>query len=331
MPSFSFKQDGSRSQIVAMFDAYHSKNSKLIYYNKDDDSCELEKDDRRFLLRLQYGKTATRYDKNTNQLALDPKFCRMTKPPWKGDFYPFLVDKERVVHYVFGMSGSGKSYLAKKLSKYYSKFVNVFLLTPVEDKEYSAHHLDINKLVEVDNDNDFDEQMRAYKEAKIKLKYKKKKVEDPDLLMDLELAVEKLKPKKRPTGRSEYKLTELYRKIISKGPSLFIYDDTEATSEQAKLQFLQKVQLLTGRHDHINMIILNHMANSGMKTRDTINESHMFTLFNYNRYSQYFMKNYMSMSVNEMGMVKEMLKTSRFVTVYPRMRIVVAQDQVIAF
>lgn len=330
MPSLSFDPDNNNSQIVAVFDAYHSKNSKLVYYNKKQEQCQLEKNDRSFLLRLQYGKTATRYNKNTDQLRLDPRFCRLTKP-LKGEFYPLLMDKERTVHYIFGMSGSGKSYLAKKLSKYYSKFTNVFLLSPVQDSQYSATNLNINDLVELDNENDYEEQLKEYKEAKIKLKYKKKMIDDPMVLMDLEMAVEDLKPKKQPSDKKPYKLTDFYHKLISKGSSLFIYDDTEATPEQDKLQFLQKVQLLTGRHDNINMIILNHMANSGMKTRDTINESHMFTLFNYNRYSQYFMKNYMSMENKEMNMVKEMLNTSRFVTVYPRMRIAVGQDQVISF
>jgi hypothetical protein len=30
------------------------------------------------------------------------------------EFLPFYVNKDRIIHYIFGRSGSGKSYLSKK-------------------------------------------------------------------------------------------------------------------------------------------------------------------------------------------------------------------------
>lgn len=306
------------SVAIALFSAYHKKNSGFLYYNKNGGGNQnYSVEDRDYLLELQYGKDKARYEKNRKLLKLSPKFS-IVRAPHKGGFLPFYpmnAEGERVVHYIAGKSGSGKSYMAKMLSHMYTKMkMNTFLVSPVPDSSYSGTHVDVNDLVVVDDSTDYEQKLKKYQKAKIKLRYQKK-ILTPDEIMKLEMMIIDMKPKKGKNHKV-YKFTEEYYRLI-KMPSLWIYDDTEASADQAKLHFIQNSQLLTGRHDNITMVIINHQSNAGNRTRDVINESHTYTCFQpMNRYTDYFLKTYMSFSRKQIKAVEKILDKSRFCTIY---------------
>lgn len=330
----SFKEN--KGLLIAEFKAYHKKHNKFVFYDKEDenDSDVDDEEQMRELIRLQYGKERTRYLKNFDELELDKRYSMLKKPALEGEFIPFFPQNEhgeRNIMYIFGKSGSGKSTLAKKLSHEFSKVMHVFIISPVVDKEYKGTFLKIGDLVEVDKTNDVVQQKQLYEEAKIKFKYKKKElVSDPEGLCALELALNEMKPDLK-RKRAVYQVSDYYKQITKK-PTLFIYDDTEAEGDKEKLEYLQNLQLLTGRHDGISMMILNHQANNGMKTRHTINESNMFTFFQpFNKYTAYFLKNYLQLDTFVMKKVQELLKNSRYVCIYKNENILLAQNKMITF
>ena len=319
------------SHAIALMDAYHKKNSRFVFYGEGI-AEDLTEEQKKELLHMQHGFEATRYKKHRDELEVNPRLS-MLEPTVKGHFVPFYPvneEGERNVHYIFGRSGSGKSYLAKQLSKWYTKLkVKVFIVSPVEDAAYSGRFVTLDELVEVNQSSSFEMQKKTYETAKIKLKYARAKKLDPDLLMQMELAVLDLKPK-RAKGETLYKTTERYEKLV-KAPSLFIYDDTEV-SDQGKLDFLRNKQLLTGRHQHVNIIIINHQANSGNRTRHVINESNMFTFFKpFNRYTSYFLKQYLQFDARMLNKVKELLKSSRRVTVYKNESVLMSEQKMISW
>ena len=192
--------------------------------------------------------------------------------------------------------------------------LNVFIVTPVPDPSYSGTAVDINDLVVIDDSTDCEKKLKEYQKTKIKLKHQKKHL-TPEEYMELEMLIVDMKPKKGKNAKI-YKFTDAYKRLI-KMPSLWIFDDTEASADQAKLHFIQNSQLLTGRHNNINMIIINHQSNAGHRTRDVINESHTYTCFQpMNRYTEYFLKTYMSFSRKQIKRVEEILEHSRFCTIY---------------
>lgn len=332
----SFTQT-AKSYIIAMFIAYHKKHNQLVFYSKDNNKnhsiSSLNDDDLLKLLQLQYGKTKTRYKKALTELPLQNDAFILNKPV-RGEFIPLFipVENQRFVHAIFGASGSGKSMLAKKLSKYYARYLKCYLITPVPDKDYNAKFVSVDTLVTINSDNDYDKQLKLYNEAKIKLKYKKKmKDVDDKILMELELMVNDMKPKK--TKANIYKLTDEYHKLTSQ-PSLMIFDDTEATPDQAKLQFLQDQILLTGRHKQINMIVIHHQANNGHKTRNLINESNLFTVFDINHYTSYFLEKYLKFTKHEVKSIDNMIKDGGEhtpITIYKKIKTIVSPDCVVKF
>lgn len=319
---------------IALFNAYHKKYSKFVFYTDGPRVDELSDEDRAELMKFQHGSDA-RYKSNWDKLPLDNKLS-IIRSPAKGTFVPFFPmnqENERNIHYIFGRSGSGKSYLAKQLSQFYSKMkTNVYLVTPIPDDDYAGKNLPLASLVEINSASNYEKQKKKYEKARIKLKYAKRGGElDDDVLMAMELAVLDLKPVK---GKSTnlYKTTDKYKKLLEKGPSLFIYDDTEAISDQPALDYLRTQQLLTGRHHHISMIIINHMSNSGNRTRNIINESNQFTFFRpFNRYTHYFLKEYLQFNGKQIAQAKSMLKSSRYVSVYKNESILLAQNKMLSY
>ena len=272
------------------------------------------------LLVLQLGKD---YIKNHGKSRYSLKISKLEAPEGS-QFLPFVpedLNGDRIVHYIFGASGSGKSYLAKKLSAIYNKMVDVYIVSPVEDEGYSGTFVSLEDLVRYDDSNSYEKQKKAYEDARIKFKYAKRSgaIQDPELLMAMEIKINTLKPKRN--ARRLFKFTKLYEEMIER-PTLFIYDDTEATDDQEMLQFLQNSQLVTGRHTKINVLLLNHMPNQlGNKTRNIINEAHLFTFFEINKYTQYFSKVYLSLDYKKQRKVEEMLEHSRYVSINKKMKI----------
>lgn len=330
---------GSDGLLVAVYDAYHKKNSKFVFKHNESQNNQDEEDILE-LLKLQHGKSKARYKKSIENLSLDNNFSLLKAPNVRGNFLPFMPFNafgERMVHYVVGQSGSGKSTLASNLSHYYNKLMNVFIVSPVKDSRYNGTFVDIDKLVEVNSSSDYELQKKQYEEAKIKLKYAKKKghLED-DQLCQLELALNDMKPAK--TKEKSYKLTATYDKLVGHGSSYWIFDDNEAEGRQGKLEFLMNHQLLTGRHSGISMCILNHQATSGMKSRNIINESHIFTLFPpMSRYVKYFLKEYLLFDQNMIKKVDELMSKKAkdvdfgYVTIYKNDRIILSENQIITY
>ena len=241
-------------------------------------------------------------------------------------FYFMNENYDRNIHYIFGKSGVGKSTLAQKLSFYFNKIMDVVIISPIKTGDYKGSFYDINSLVNFNKNQSYEEQNKIYNELKIKFKYfiKKNKMNkneiDMDLLKNIELDLLKQKPDKANEEKL-FETTKLYNDIIKK-PSLFIYDDNEIESNYKKLMYLMNTQLLTGRHQNINMIILNHQSNNGLQTRNIINESNLYTFFNYNRYVNYFLKNYLLLDEKQINICKNLLKYSRFVTIYKDLNII---------
>jgi hypothetical protein len=188
----------------------------------------------------------------------------------------------------------------------------------------------------------------AYKEAKIIFKHKKKLL-TVDERIEMETKIEQMKPK---AGDSEFTLTDQYRELIEstkpsvdvdldgdveadeemRSESLWVYDDCEVADFKKKMEYLQGVQLVTGRHDLISMIILNHLNNDGLKTRLIIAESHVFIVFRpFNKYVRYFLSEYMSFDPNTLRVAQRLLLRSRYIVVYPKLGILASADIIIRY
>lgn len=324
------------SKIIGVYHTPYKNKSKVVYLNKCN-GVETDDEHNRELLLLKFGfvKTRRKYQQKDLKDELSCEDNMLEKPFKNGVFLPFLPlslgSGERVVHYIFGKSGVGKSTMAKNLSYYFQKFMKVYIISPVKDDGYYGKHLDIDDLVEVDENNNFMNKMKEYENAKIKFKYKKQEIEDPDILCQMEMALNEMKPKIK-TKLEVFKTTEKYKNKIGKGNTLWIYDDNEACGDKSKLQFLMESQLLTGRHDNISLIILNHQANNAMKTRNIINEAHIFTFFKpYNRYTKYFLAEYLLVEQMKTRQIKKILDVQdeyAWCSFYTESNIILSKDKV---
>lgn len=250
----------------------------------------------------------------------------LNKPYENGEFVPFMPqsrDNERIITYVIGPSGSGKSTIAQKINGLYNKLnIKSYILSPVKDDKYVAKYLNIEDLVVVHEDDE--SRKKKYEEAKIRFKYKKALIDDPNLLLEMELALNDMKPKLNEKEAS-YEFTQYYKKKISK-PSLFIFDDNEA-QESERLYHLMNNQLICGRHDNISMIILNHLGNKGIQTRNLINESNIFIfLGGFTRYINYFIREYLQMTNLQIREIHRLMNNSRYVVIYRNPKIILSQN-----
>lgn len=198
-------------------------------------------------------------------------------------YIPFtpLVNGERYVHLICGTAGSGKSQLAKTMSRFYSQFMKCVLVTPVPSKDYKCEHIETDQLVQDYADGEYDEAMKEWQKKKIRFKYVKRAKElDQQALRELEIALEVSKPKK-PKNQAEYQLTDRAKQLLEDHKAIFfIFDDCEAEDLVKKNQWLQKKFLLTGRHNGIHMVIINHNFDASTKLgRYIISESHTITIF----------------------------------------------------
>lgn len=331
MISFDDKVDG---KISAAWKSYYKSKSKFVYYNKKEKPGyeNFTENDFLDLYRLQYGIKHVRSKSDMLKYDLDEKYDLLKAPQGKGQFIPFYIPEknQRFVHMINGKSGRGKSTLAKLLSQYYSKFLDVYIISPVQDDDFHGTFLDIKELVDIDTGNDYAMQMKEYERAKIRFKYKKCCIDDPDVLAEMEIALLDMKPKK--TNEKVFKLSDKYKKLIKDAAgSLFIFDDNEAEGQRGKLKFLMDSQLLTGRHDNINMLVLNHQCNNGLETRNLINESNIFTIFDVNRFTKYFMTEYLEMNRFETIFVKKLLEKSRSVTIYKDRNLILSENKIVTF
>ena len=255
----------------------------------------------------------------------------LNRPYDHGEFVPFMpssVDGDRVVYYLFGASGSGKSTLAQKINKLYDKIsIKSYIISPIQDSNYKAKHLQIDQLVAVHEDDQ--SRKKKYEEMKIRFKYKKQMIEDLDQLCEMEIALNDMKPSVNEKEAS-YEFTPYYKKKISK-PTLFVFDDNEA-QESDRLTYLMNNQLICGRHDNISMLILNHLGNKGHQTRNMINESNIFIfLGSFSRYINYFLREYLQLTNLQIREIHKLLNNSRYVAIYRNPRIILSQNKMLTY
>jgi hypothetical protein len=224
--------------------------------------------------------------------------------------------RERDVFFMSGKSGSGKSYMSASLIKYYRAFKKkVFVITDIPDKKFQpCMYLDIDDFVGVSAT--FEKQKTEYEEAKIRFKYKKKMIEDPDDLIQLEIQLNKMKPKVDDAKRMEFKYSpEEMSKIFTN--SVVLFDDYENNKDNARIEFLRDTLLTKGRHTHTSLLICNHKTNFGLKSALIMCEGTNFILFKKNtpRSRQYFLKSHIDYTKSQIRQVENSLKSSRWVMI----------------
>lgn len=313
-------RDSSTAHPVGIFMAFHKKNCKYVYIDKNADK-EYNKDEHKQLMKYETGKASLKA----------PTYYSMLKAPGKGAFYPFFPVKEneensRVVHYVFGKSGSGKSYLSKVLTKLYMAMgLKPIIITPVNNHGFKGTTCKIDDLVEVSQKEDENDLLKEYNKAKIRYKFRKPYMSEEEQL-HMELLLMDLKPKTRK-ARTIFELTPKCRNILKK-PTLFVFDDNEAADDVPKIQFLQRKLLLTGRHQNAYMIIISHKGSDYSNTRDVILEAHTYTVFKpWNYQTEQFLKTYLSYNARQRNLVKDLMRDNRYVTIYKEENVIMAQHK----
>lgn len=339
MLSFNQKDDG---KIVAVFSNPYKNKSKYVYLNKVNAEDKIDKETLKELLRLKFGIKAqykVQQRELKSEVRNDESILNAPSGYSKDSvFLPFLPlsfgNSERVVSYIFGKSGVGKSTMAKNLAFFFSKIMPVYLISPVKDASYPAKIIDIGDLVEVNTDDDYEKQKKEYEKAKIRFKHRKKQLDDDNMIEKLEVALVEMKPTIKKKVQA-FKTTDKCDKIVNGSPCMFIFDDNEAESQQQKLN-LNKF-LLTGRHLNVNLIILNHHGNNGYSTRNIINEAHSYTFFKpFTRYINYFLTTYLEFSQRQVRAVRKLLKTEdpdeyNWCSIYPHGNIMMNNKKIIRF
>lgn len=331
MLNYSKSNDGL---MIGALSCYHKKNNRYVF--KHDDVAEPNDDELVELMKMKHGSKA-RYKKNIEKLE-NPNMSMLKLPKnTKCQFLPFQpVDRsnERRIYMVAGKSGSGKSTMVAEMTQFYDKIMNVFIVSPVKDDRYQGKHItNIDKLVEIDDDS-YEEKKKMYDDAKIKFRYKKKILDlDPEDLMQMELSLSDMKPSKN--HKKSFKLTSLFHDLTDTA-SFWVFDDNEACPSD-KLEWLMNHLLLTGRHIDANMCVINHQLNNNMKTRNLINESHIYTIFPpMSRYIHYFLKEYLLFDTQMIKTINKLLKkssTAKFgrVTIFKDEQIIMTEDKIITY
>lgn len=174
MLSYNNSKDGI---IVAVFDSDSHKNkSKYVFYDETKINENLNENDEQEIKKALYGNQKARYLKPMKQLKMSENANIFVNPPNsknKGAFYPFYpqnIEGFRTIIYLSGKGGSGKSYLAKKLSFYFNKLMNVYILSPVRvddaKEQYVGEFLNLSDLVILDDNNDYEVQKKSMKMPK---------------------------------------------------------------------------------------------------------------------------------------------------------------------
>ena len=107
---------------------------------------------------------------------------------------------------------------------------------------------------------------------------------------------------------------------IAQSPSFAVFDDIEVISNKKIAQSMETFQNLvleTGRHYYISTINVSHVMLNGNRSKKCINESDKIVFFpnsNFNQISNY-LRLYLGLMKNDINLVKEIGKNSRWVMV----------------
>lgn len=242
---------------------------------------------------------------------------RIDIPREKGTIVPIppsvVSKRERDVYFISAPSGAGKSHLAADLLDFYRKTgQRVYVFTPVPDKRFGkdAVYLDIEDLVGVSTA--YEKDNARYQAAKIRFKYKKRGVDDPDLLMKLELRLQEMKPDPSKKGRLEMKLcgAELREKFQDCVILMDDYAEGTPGGQIKALEFFRDHFLTTGRHTRTSMIVAHHKTNDREKTKMLMTEATNLVLFcrSTPRSRKYLLKEYFAFDKAQLAKVEERMK-----------------------
>lgn len=332
--SFSTKKKNEDVIPVAFEESKRMK--KTIYYDDDDDNdIYIEKE----MITDEVLMEVYRHDDinsaKKREIKRDELYKRileekdkdlvdyLTIDKGKSKFFPlpYIFETGRDCIYISGKAGSGKSYFTKKMLynwKKYLKLKNTIVIAPPKNKETYGKLGDINKFVSYGIDgggnklNDYDEMMRNYKENKIRFKHKKKLLkDDPDTLMELEIALEKSKPPPRSEMNKNklrgLRLTDEFKKIKN---TCIVFDDYESLSEtdQKKCVFLINYILEAGRKDGLSIIVIRHQANAGKETSRIISECNSFVIFKKTlpKNNRYLLQKYLELNKEQINRIMKL-------------------------
>lgn len=237
----------------------------------------------------------------------------------------------RFVIFLNGPSGSGKSYFSKEIMEVYRSFGHskIFVITDIRDPKFGkVKYLDINSLV--GENVSHEEAKKEYEKAKIKFKYKKKMyADDPEMLMNLELALNEMKPEtKGGKSKFEFKVDQESRDAIFQD-SLVLFDDYENNSDVGKIEFLRDNLLTKGRHTKTSMIICNHKGSDGAHMKLIKVETTDYVCFSKgsDHERNYLLRTYLGLDKEQIKRIKLALKKSRWVNINPNEGYAITQKQ----
>lgn len=242
--------------------------------------------------------------------------------------HPSTHDNQTSLFYANAPRGGGKTTLAAQMAKLFKALkVPCYVITGSPDPQYEqagAKYVDIDDLVTTGKDEDL------YKEKMIKFKSRKKQLMelDPDRAAELEVKISKLKPKKGDT----YKTTDLYEEI--KHNACFIFDDWESTMEDKAL-FLINLIANNERKNGTHLYYISHLATNGHKTRNILNEAYTGHFIVYQstmpRNMEYLLKSYLSLPLQTIKVIKDLLVSNRWVAIDPLHRALIYPHGVILY
>ena len=338
----SFNTDGKGVAVAQIVDSDVPKpKSKAIVYYDPDNKKQVDEDDiPDELLATLFGSTKARRkhhasalrtqlanDINTNALG---QYHEVDAP--EGDELRLIPpsiasERERDVYFVSGQSGSGKSYITAQLLSIYRKAnQRIFVITDVQDEKFGdVIYLNIQDLVGVSSSQE--KAKKDYENAKIRFRHRKKELaDDPEALIELEIALNDMKPAIAKQKQYELKVPEAkLNKMLTN--AVLVLDDYENNKDVALISYLRDHFLTKGRHTHTSMIICNHLTNFGNGSRLIMTEATNFVIFAnssaHNR--RYFLERYIGFKKPQIAMVSKILKKSRWVCVDRPLDIVVSQ------
>lgn len=236
----------------------------------------------------------------------------------------------RFVFFLNGASGSGKSYFSTEILEIGRMFgiKKIYVITDIKDSKFGkVKYLNINTLV--GENFTHEESKKEYEKAKIKFKYKRKLYkDDPEMLMNLELALHDMKPEAKTTSKFEFKLDKDQRDAIFQD-SIVLFDDYENNPDIDKIEFLRDNLLTKGRHTSTSLIICNHKGSDGGHMKLIKIETTDYVFFNKgtDHERNYLLRTYLGFDKEQIKRVKLALKKSRWISINPNEGFAITQKE----
>ena len=314
------------------------KKSRIVYLDKDSNQVNISDD----FLETTYGRKArTQRMKSILRNDIEDKIEEFTNNEIhvSGDAHfevlpPSITDRiERDVFFISGKSGSGKSYFSAELLEKYrrSGIKKIFIITDIKDSKFGkAKYLDINNIV-VNSQDDFEERQKEYEKKMIKFKYMKNEMDDIRDIMNLELELKEMKPKRKggKAGLSIIFDEDDIQEIFS--DSVVLFDDYEKNKDKDKIELLRDHLLTKGRHYRCSLIICNHKAQGGQSFSLIKEEATDYVVFSKSlaRTRHILFQDYLGFNTSQIKRVTRMLKKSRWVSFNTDDKYLISQKEIL--